>query len=578
MVALIVALLMLGLSPVAALINRRSGYIACSAGSAVFVYYGMTNYSNELSLFYVAAGLVWLFTSVYSLYYDHHRWLGPLYTSSILGMAIALTTNNLLVFLAGYEIMTIPAYVAIGLYKKTDYSAFVFMGFGELSTILILAGFLYSYVVTGSLSFSPLTTITPFMIAAFGFMVKMGILPFMVTEWLPIAHGNAPSNVSAILSASMTLVAVYGLTKMALLTPRPDLFGFILLGVGGFSVFFGAFYAYVSDHAKVLLGFSTVENNGAILTSIGVYLTAPTHTLASFSLITTAVYVLAHSLAKTGLFLDTGMMENESLILPRILKNRLSDVGGVLLASSMSGLLPTVGGVATWALLESLFMEAYTLHSALSIIPIVTGSIIAMGEGFATSTMLKFIIFAHIFNKRSSNEKTRPLILLLLGLLILAGGSATYIFYRPFLASNPALGLPFGLIASEFSSQPFGAISPLYVLILPSLIGALVIAVFGKPRIRRSEVWNSGAPLNEAYTSFAYSNNIRLMLGKLLLTHIGRDGVKVVDVFWSLTHTVAKLFISFSRHFSRTYMNSRLSWYVIYMILALIVFTVVVVA
>lgn len=578
MVALIVSFLLLSLSPFASIINRRSGYIACFAGSALFVYHGVMNYSSELSLFYITAGLVWLFSSVYSLYYDHHRWLGPLYTTSILGMALALTTNNMLVFLAGYEIMTVPAYVAIGLYKRTDYPAFLFMAFGELSTMLVLSGFLYSYMVTGSFGFLPLTTFTPFIIAALGFAVKMGMLPFMVTEWLPIAHGNAPSNLSAILSASMTLVAAYGLTKMALLAPRPDFFGFILLGMGGFSVFFGAFYAYVSDRAKALLGFGTIENNGAILTSIGIYLTAPTHTLASFALITTMVYVLSHSLAKTGLFLDAGMMENESLITPRIVKNRLSDVGVVLLGASMSGLLPTVGGVATWALLESLFMEAYTLHSAISVIPIVVGSIIAMGEGFATSTMLKFIVFAHVFNKQTSKEKSRPLIVLLLGLLVLAAGSTTFIFYRAFLVTNAALGLPFGLIASEFSGQPFGAISPLYVLVLPLVIGALVLATFGKPRTRRSETWNSGESVSEAYTSFAYSNNIRLMLGKLLLIRIGEDGVKVVDAFWSLTYILARMFVSFSKHLSRAYMNSRLSWYVIYMILTLIVLTVVVIA
>jgi formate hydrogenlyase subunit 3/multisubunit Na+/H+ antiporter MnhD subunit len=578
MVTPTVALILLSLSPVVASINRKAGYMACFAGSALFLYHAAVNYSSQLGLFYISAGLVWLFSSLYSLYYDHNRWLAPPYTLSILGMALALSTDSLLVFLAGYEIMTIPAYVIMGLYRKTDYPAFVFMAFGELSTILIIVGFLYSYSITGQLGFYPLATSIPITIAAFGFMVKMGTLPFMVTEWLPIAHGNAPPNVSAVLSASMTLVAAYGLTRMALLSPRSDYLGFILLGAGAFSVFFGALYAYITEHAKTLLGFSTIENNGAILSLIGVYLTSPTHMLASFALITTTVYVLAHSLAKTGLFLDTGMMKNESLITPSIVKNRLSDVGAILLACSMSGLLPTIGGVATWALLETLFMEAYALHSTLSVVPIVAGSIIAMGEGFATSTMLKYTIFTHVFNKQSSKEKARPLILLLIGLLIVGTGSTTYLFYRPFLASNGALGIPFGLITSRFTSQPFGAISPLYVLVAPPLIAAVVLAVFGKPKIRRSEAWNSGAPMTEAYNSLTYSNNIRLMLSKLLLTHIGIAGVSVVDVYWSLTHAAARVFVSFSRHFSRVYMNSRLSLYIVYMILTLVVLTVVIMA
>ncbi|MEM0121178.1 MAG: proton-conducting transporter membrane subunit [Thermoprotei archaeon] len=579
MVALIIpALVLLGLAPIVALAHRKLGYTVCAAGSTLFLVHGVEVYTSTLGLFYIATGLVWVFSSAYSHFYDHHRWLAPLYATSILGMALALTTNNLLVFLAGYETMTIPAYVIIGLYKNTDYPAFVFMAFGELSTVLILVGFLYSYVLTGSLVFSTLGVAGPFILAALGFMVKMGVLPFMVTEWLPIAHGNAPSNVSAILSASMTLVAAYGIVKMALLSPHPDYFGLILLGVGAFSVFFGAFYAYVSEHAKALLGFSTIENNGAILASVGVFLTAPTLPLARFALITASVYVLAHSLAKTGLFLTTGMMEDVSLVKPSLAKNWFSTTGGIILAASMSGLLPTLGGLATWALLETLFMEAYTLHSTLSVIPIIGGSIIAMGEGFATSTMLKFIVFTHVFNKQTTAEKSRPIIILVLGIVVLAFGSLGYLFYTPFLASNPGLGLPFGLIASTFSDEPFGAISPLYVFVLPLIIGALILVVVGRPRIRRVEVWNSGRPINEGYTSFAYSNNIRLMLRKLLLTQVDTNHVSVVDVFWSFTHVLARLYLGFSKRFARAYMNSKLWWYVVYMILALLVFTVVVLA
>ncbi|MEM0322074.1 MAG: hydantoin racemase, partial [Thermoprotei archaeon] len=65
---------------------------------------------------------------------------------------------------------------------------------------------------------------------------------------------------------------------------------------------------------------------------------------------------------------------------------------------------------------------------------------------------------------------------------------------------------------------------------------------------------------------------------RLLLTQVDTSHVSVVDVFWSFTHVLARLYLGFSKRFARAYMNSKLWWYVVYMILALLVFTVVVLA
>jgi hypothetical protein len=56
-------------------------------------------------------------------------------------------------------------------------------------------------------------------------------------------------------------------------------------------------------------------------------------------------------------------------------------VGGMLIAMSLSGLFPTIGGLATWMLLESLFMGAYT-GGIIGIASIAAGVVIAIGGGF----------------------------------------------------------------------------------------------------------------------------------------------------------------------------------------------------
>lgn len=559
--------------------KKKIGYALSAITSIIFVYYGIT-IGNIYGYFFIISGLVWLFSSIFSIFYDTYgKWLSPLFITSILGMAIALTARTYIEFLAGWEIMTIPAYAIIGLNRKLDSPAFIFMGFGELSTILIFAGFIYAYTTSNSFYFTALDTYIPLIVVTFGFMIKMGIFPFLVTEWLPIAHGNSPANASAILSATMTLVAAYGIVKMMLLSPDIPILGYILMGIGGFSIFFGALYAYISEHVKGLLAFSTIENNGAILSAIGVYMTYPTKTIAEFALDVIVTFAFAHSIAKTGLFMISGTVEGEALSKLKIIRNKLGEIGGILLASSMSGLLPNIGGVATWSLLESLFMEAYILHSTLSSISIITGSVIAMGEGFASAAMIKFISYTQVF-KGITGKSAKITIFSIIGFVILILGSLSYLLFRNFIYGVPSLGIPNGfIIISEYSSgKIFGDISPFYVLILIVVFSLLTLGIFGKPKVRKTNTWNNGIKPREEYTAFAFANNIRLMLSKLLRTEIKGDSLETsTDIFWKVMYYIAKKYVSFSRRLARSYMNSSISWYIIYMILAFILITILVV-
>lgn len=337
-------LLPLALASAVGLKWRRPAYVIMAVSSAAFVVQGALAFRVEhLAIFLSVAGFVWLISAIANQR-DDDRWLPSLMALSLLGMAMALTSTNYLSFLTGWEVMTVPAYVEIGLHRRLSYPAFVFMAFSELSTVLLVGGFSLAYSQTGMVEFVPLHTDLPLDVLAFGFAVKMGILPFMVTEWLPLAHGSAPSRLSAVLSASMTLVALFGLYKMSLLSPQDLPLGWALMSIGGFTVLFGALFAYISDHVKGLLGFSTVENDGALLATLGALEVAPVHSLALMASFVLAAYAVAHSTAKTGLFLLAGKGYGESISMASWRTSSWSKLGVVLLTSSMSGLLPTVGG------------------------------------------------------------------------------------------------------------------------------------------------------------------------------------------------------------------------------------------
>jgi len=83
--------------------------------------------------------------------------------------------------------------------------------------------------------------------------------------------------------------------------------------------------------------------------------------------------------------------------------------------------------------------------------------------------------------------------------------------------------------------------------------------------------WNSGIPINERYTSFAYSNNIRLMLKRVLqkgLNESQQEQYLVPDIFWNKMNEFAISLRKYSRSFSRHFMNSSILWYMIYMIIS----------
>ncbi|MEM0289026.1 MAG: proton-conducting transporter membrane subunit [Metallosphaera sp.] len=548
----------------------KASMILLALMSLIFIALGVINY--PLGLFMIAAGISWFLTSFYSFTHYNEKNLGVALAGTMLGIAIVLLSSSYLELLAGWETMTIFSYVGIGIYKKEWRPGFVFMAFGEVSTALLLAGFIIATSVSGSFYFTKLNSVIPFVLTTFGFFVKMGIFPFLVVEWLPIAHGSARSDLSAVLSATMTMAGVYGIFKMESLSPLSLTFGVVLVLIGAFSTLFGALYSYVSDHVKGMLAFSTVENNGAMLALLGSLELIQDPALKAFATFSLFVLVLAHSLSKTGLFISTGYLHGESMSTLKAHRDKIATFGLVLMTASLSGLLPTVGGIAVWSLLETLFMESITLPHLINLTPIVAGIMIGMGEGFATGALTRFASFTQLVWPEKVDHKW---ILASIGALTLVVVAIAY-FISPFNTQVPQLAMFFNsVIASKYENNGFGGISPLYIIVALPLISLVVYSLSGKKRIRRVEAWDNGTEEGLRYTSFGMANNLRLMLKTILRTSMGSMETSA-DIFWrAMVFSITK-YSAFSRLVSRTYMNSSLKWYVIYMIVAFIMIMLVV--
>jgi hydrogenase-4 component B len=573
----LILLIPFAISVVLSTVSKKTGYISLIISSALLAVYA-TIYTglNPLTFFYLISAVVLILSSWYSAGHDkQHRWLAPLFASAAFGIVTVLLSQNFLQFIAGWEIMSISGYILVGLNKKDSTPAFAFSAFSELSTVFLIAGMAYAYTITGTLNFVTIPNILPLTLMAIGFSIKMGLLPFMIADWEPMAVKNIPANVASILSALMTLMGVFGLVKIALLSPASMVLGIILMAVGAFSVFFAALFEYVSEDTRLLLGYSTIENNGAILVAVGLLIANVSATLTNFVIYTVLMLCLAHSVSKTGLFLMSGSLNNKDMDKISNKKDLTTIVGNILLSSSLSGLLPTVGGVAIWMLIESLFITATASKLWLAVTALIIGGLIALGEGIVSGAMVKFVSFTQLFKRNKAEKPVNTYPTLFAGVLVFLLGVGSVLLINPvFVTGKTEVGIPNGFLLQSLtgSGASFGAIAPFFVAVLIALFTLFAFLSFGKPDLRRSSGWNNGVEDVTQYTSFAFANNIRILMGKILRTDsyaLSKDD-STQNIFWNLIVKYARNYRDVARCVTWTFMNSSMRSYVSYLVIAFI--------
>jgi formate hydrogenlyase subunit 3/multisubunit Na+/H+ antiporter MnhD subunit len=112
------------------------------------------------------------------------------------------------------------------------------------------------------------TAVVALMLAAFG--SKAGLVPMHV--WLPRAHPAAPSHISALMSAAMVKLGVYGVMRVLfdLMPPVSPWWGGGVLALGVVTALTGVLYSVAETHLKRILAYSTIENIGLIFVAVGV--------------------------------------------------------------------------------------------------------------------------------------------------------------------------------------------------------------------------------------------------------------------------------------------------------------------
>ncbi|HVZ64463.1 MAG TPA: proton-conducting transporter membrane subunit [Lacunisphaera sp.] len=325
-----------------------------------------------LALVAVVAGAATVYASEYwpdRLYPDSAPRNRAWWSTLLVSLGWVLVSSNGLHFLLGWELFTVSAYFLISLDRtrpEVRRAGWLFLVASHAGTACLFAFFATLAARTGSWDLGPLrdrAELAPlFWLVLAGFGVKAGIFPLHV--WLPSAHANAPSHVSAVMSGVAVKMGIYGLLRFSGWLPVPPAAGWVVLGLGAVSALLGIAFALAQDDLKRLLAYCTVENVGIILAGLGAAMLATTHGDAAWGRLVLAgalLHVWNHAAFKSLLFLSAGS------VLHATGTREMSRLGGLwrvmpwttalfgLGALAVAGLPPLNGFVSEWLVYLGLF-------------------------------------------------------------------------------------------------------------------------------------------------------------------------------------------------------------------------------
>ncbi|HHV7360782.1 TPA: hydrogenase 4 subunit F [Morganella morganii] len=282
-------------------------------------------------LFLAILGIVGFLTGLYSIGYMNHEVNdGEVSVATLCNyygffhlflftMLLVITSNNLILMWAAVEATTLSSAFLVGIYgQRSSLEAAwkyiiicsVGVAFGLFGTILVYANaasvmpdpelaIFWTEVLKHTALLDPTLMHLAFVFVLIGFGTKTGLFP--MHAWLPDAHSEAPSPVSALLSAVLLNCALLIIIRYYIIITSAiggEFTQTLLLVFGLLSVAVAAFFILIQRDMKRLLAYSSVENMGLIAVALGIG--GPLGVLAAL------LHTLNHSLGKTLLFCGSG--------------------------------------------------------------------------------------------------------------------------------------------------------------------------------------------------------------------------------------------------------------------------------
>ncbi|HLF59302.1 MAG TPA: hydrogenase 4 subunit F [Alphaproteobacteria bacterium] len=282
-------------------------------------------------IFIVLNTLVAFTTAMFSASYIAHeletgrltptflRFYHAMYQILMFAMNLALIANNVGLMWVAVEIATLTTVLMVGIYRTPEAleAAWKYFILGSVGIALALFGTILIYLAARSVvgeglqamawnvlvreagGFDPALLNLAFVFLLLGYGTKVGLAP--LHAWLPDAHAEGPTPISAVLSGLLLNVALFALLRFKMViaanahavAPGP-----LLVSMGLASVVFAAFMLYRRRDIKRLFAYSSIEHMGIIAFAFG--MGGP---LANFAGL---LHMTMHSLTKSAIFFSVG--------------------------------------------------------------------------------------------------------------------------------------------------------------------------------------------------------------------------------------------------------------------------------
>ena len=283
------------------------------------------------NVFIVLTTFVGFTTSLFSANYIGHeletgrltpgvlRFYHAMYQVLMFAMNLALVTNNIGVMWVAIEFSTLTTVMMVGIYRTHEaleaaWKYFILgsvgIAFALFGTILVylaaepiigqgINSMVWTNLVAHAAALEPALLNVAFVFLLLGYGTKVGLFP--LHAWLPDAHSEGPTPISAVLSGLLLNVALYALLRFKMIlaaSPQALAPGPLMIGMGLVSVLFAAFMLYRRRDIKRLFAYSSIEHMGIIAFAFG--MGGP---LANFAGL---LHMTLHSLTKSAIFFAVG--------------------------------------------------------------------------------------------------------------------------------------------------------------------------------------------------------------------------------------------------------------------------------
>ncbi|MGA8197507.1 MAG: hydrogenase 4 subunit F [Acetobacteraceae bacterium] len=247
------------------------------------------------------------------------RFYHVMFQLMLFGMNLALIANNIGLMWVAVELATLTTVVMVGIYRTHEAieAAWKYFILGSVGIALALFGTILVYLaarpvigegvdamvwtvlITRAHDFDPALLNIAFIFLLLGYGTKVGLAP--MHAWLPDAHAEGPTPISAVLSGLLLNVALYALLRFKMLlaaNPGAIAPGPLMITLGLISLIFAAFMLYRRRDINRMFGYSSIEHMGITVFAFG--MAGPLGNFAGL------LQMTMHSLTKSAIFFSVG--------------------------------------------------------------------------------------------------------------------------------------------------------------------------------------------------------------------------------------------------------------------------------